>query len=406
MTALIVNNKDPRRQYTVTSPAVVTYSFDFEFLRDDDVAVYLTPVGATPDPVHQILDLYTDYTITGAGVTGGGSITITVTLAIGDIITIERNLAYDRLTDFSVGGQFKSLTINEQLDRLVMQIQQVNNLITNRGLTYLVTESLTTANTALPKLASGQYWKANSAGALTAVTGIPDDSTLRSELASNTSSAPGAALVGYYDLAHGTGATTVDAYLKAFVATSTFDTGDIRITTASYAYGDAPKSGWVWMRDETIGAFGSNATEKEDDNTYNLFVWMWERFTDANAPIYTSARVLSSRGATALADWQSYKAIQLCYATGRALGVSGTTTGLTARTIGDHVGRETVGLTANQNGTHTHNINTYNSQESCTTGSAHNLWDDDKTVATASSGLGAAHENIQPTVFFNIQIKL
>jgi hypothetical protein len=200
------------------------------------------------------------------------------------------------------------------------------------------------------------------------------------------------------------GSTTVDAYLKHLINQEQWDTGDIRLTTASHVYGDSAKSGWVWMRDTTIGDASSNATELADDDTHSLFLWMWTRFTDANAPIYTSAGTLSTRGATAAADWSAHKSIQLCYSIGRAIGVAGTQVGLTSRTIGDHVGEEThtqsIAEMASHNHTYLHTLGGSGSNE-LTSGSR-----GEKSAVTGGAGTSAPFNVMQPTVFFNIQIKL
>lgn len=401
MADLIVNNQEPRVDYLVSNPAVVDYTALFEILREDDVSVYLVPVGDEPDPPNQLLTLNTDYTVTGAGLTGGFQITIqaVITLQVGDHIIMERNLPYDRLTDFSVGGQFKSLTINEQLDRLVMQIQQVDNLIANRGLTYLVTDTLTSGQTTIPKLAAGEFWKANGVGNIAAVVQEenPDWSTLRSELASNTQVAPGAELIGYYDATHGYGPTNLDAYLKTIIDKYVLKTGMITATVQI-----AAMDGWIVLGDsttspnQTIGNASSGADIRANADCQNLFVLIWNNTQDANCP------VSGGRGASALADWNANKTIGVPLVEGRTLAAVEWNIQPPAFTLGE----KTHTMTNDELNTHKHSMPfSIRGQVDGTPGSG-DWWCLTSTNETETSGLNQPFNIIQPTIAVVYQMKL
>lgn len=89
-------------------------------------------------------------------------------------------------------------------------------------------------------------------------------------------------------------------------------TGDIRTAINNHYYW-----GWVPMNNGTIGTAASNATARNNADTWKLFNLMWQNFsaltTNGNPliPIYTSAGSPSSYGASSYSDWSANKAIAL-----------------------------------------------------------------------------------------------
>ena len=70
--AITISDTEPRVQYTATS-AQTTFSVPFEFFTVNDIKVYngssLLSYNASPSSASQ-------YSVTGAGVTGGGQIVL------------------------------------------------------------------------------------------------------------------------------------------------------------------------------------------------------------------------------------------------------------------------------------------------------------------------------------------
>lgn len=202
MAEVIINDLTPRIQ-AVASAGQTIFTYNFPILDAVDVAVYKTPAGHAPDDAADILLLNADYSVQGLGQQGGGTITLTAPAAVNDIITIERNMPLNRLTDYNDAGSFKAAAVNRDFDRLVMMVQQINAILQKRGILYRHSESIPPGLNILPKLGASQFWKSaadgNSLLAVTLEEGV-DYSALRSELASQTALAPGADLVGYYDL--------------------------------------------------------------------------------------------------------------------------------------------------------------------------------------------------------------
>lgn len=118
--AIIINDTSARAQYTATSGQTV-FSVPFEFFSNADLKVY---IGET------LKTLTTHYTVTGAGVTGGGSITLTSGATAGQVITIVRDIPVSRVTDFPLSGPFVVDDLNTELDRLTAIAQQLETKLT------------------------------------------------------------------------------------------------------------------------------------------------------------------------------------------------------------------------------------------------------------------------------------
>ena len=127
--------KTPTVQYLGNGVAT-----DFAYLRanwdEDDIYVYLGD------------ELQTEgYTIISEDLSEGAVIRFDVAPADGELITITRILVLERTTHFEESGVFKAEVMNDELDRLVAMIQQINETA-NRGLLLPITVS--GANTQLP----------------------------------------------------------------------------------------------------------------------------------------------------------------------------------------------------------------------------------------------------------------
>ncbi len=127
--ATVVNDVSPRSQYIAT-PGQTVFSFTFPVYAVGDITVFQTPVGTTANDAVNILAQTINYSVTlnAAGTNGGPSIGGTVTLVVGanagDIITIVRTQADQRLNYYIQGGLFQSPTVNSDFDQDVLMIQQ------------------------------------------------------------------------------------------------------------------------------------------------------------------------------------------------------------------------------------------------------------------------------------------
>ncbi|MCK5236079.1 MAG: hypothetical protein KAR06_03755 [Deltaproteobacteria bacterium] len=120
---MAVNDTTPSVQYTATA-SQTTFAYPFEIFEDADLKVYQVSSSGTPDDTTDILTLTTHYTVTGAGADTGGNVVLVTGATAGDVITIKRDLAVKRTTDYQNLGDLASASFNTDLDKLVMMTQQ------------------------------------------------------------------------------------------------------------------------------------------------------------------------------------------------------------------------------------------------------------------------------------------
>jgi len=121
--ALLVNDVTPNVQYTATA-SQTTFAYPFAIFEDADLKVYQVASGGTPDDTTDLLTLTTHYTVTGAGTTAGGNVVLVTGATSGDVVTIKRDLAIKRTTDYQNNGDLAAESFNDDLDKLVMMVQQ------------------------------------------------------------------------------------------------------------------------------------------------------------------------------------------------------------------------------------------------------------------------------------------
>jgi len=126
MATIVVGDLTPRNQYTATS-GQTAFTYSFPVFVDADLKVY---VGST------LKALTTDYTVSGAATDSGGTVTFTSGLSAGDVVTIYRDMAVSRTSDYQNNGDLLATTLNDDLDKLVMMTQQQEDLIQNRTIRF------------------------------------------------------------------------------------------------------------------------------------------------------------------------------------------------------------------------------------------------------------------------------
>lgn len=109
-----IPDAEPIVRYAANGTQTV-YEYSFPIFASEDLKVYFN--GAPQ---------YTGYDIADAGTTSGGTVTFDTAPESGTIITLERRVPLERMTDFLEGGDFSAQSINNELDYLTASIQQVN----------------------------------------------------------------------------------------------------------------------------------------------------------------------------------------------------------------------------------------------------------------------------------------
>lgn len=135
-----IDSTTPRVNYAATS-GQTSFEVPFTFFDDEDLQVYQNDT---------LLTLTTHYTVSGAGDTGGGTLTLVTGATLDDSIVIIRSITIARVTDLPSSGAFVPDDANTEFDRIVAMMQQIENSIQR---TLRLNDSDTTANVNIPAAA-------------------------------------------------------------------------------------------------------------------------------------------------------------------------------------------------------------------------------------------------------------
>ncbi len=114
----------PITRYTADGAQTV-FIYPFPIFASEDLSVYI-------DGAQQLFG----FTIESAGQTTGGTVTFATAPADESIVTLERKLPIERMTDYLEGGDFSAQSINNELDYIIASLQQVqreNDLMLKYG---------------------------------------------------------------------------------------------------------------------------------------------------------------------------------------------------------------------------------------------------------------------------------
>lgn len=110
-------SSETRRVQATGNGVTTAYNFNFEIFDEDDLSVY---VGTT------LKTIVTHYTVSGVGNNNGGTVTFVTAPANGAIVTLASNMPIERTSTFGTGGAFKASTVNDEFDRLVAMINEID----------------------------------------------------------------------------------------------------------------------------------------------------------------------------------------------------------------------------------------------------------------------------------------
>ncbi|MHB1231593.1 MAG: phage tail fiber domain-containing protein [Burkholderiales bacterium] len=111
---MTVSVTTPINNYTGNG-SVTSFAYSFRILQQGDLHVYLDGVEQT-----------TGFTVTGINSPTGGSVVFTTAPAAGVIVRLQRIVTKDRTTDYVEGGALPAQTLDDDFDRAVMQVQDLN----------------------------------------------------------------------------------------------------------------------------------------------------------------------------------------------------------------------------------------------------------------------------------------
>lgn len=185
-------------------------------------------------------------------------------------------------------------------------------------------------------------------------------------------------------------------------ALSPYQTGDYLLSISS-----APRTGWLVCNDSTIGSSFSGASQV-GNNVLPLFLLLWT-LSASFVPIFDSSGAPSTRGVSAIADFNADKRLQLTLTLGRVLGSAGSGSGLTPRVLGQTTGSETATLVPGNLPPHLHSYTNHSASgnRSFPTGAGVAVAQVLNTTDGSDHGLSSTPFGImQPTLFLNCFIKL
>lgn len=112
---MTIADNTPRKAYVATA-GQTDFPYTFEILAQTDLKVLKN--GTT-------LALSTHYTVSGVGNENGGTVTLVTEAAVDDEIVIYRDMPLNRTTDYQNGARLNTDTLDLDLDRVLLGVQQV-----------------------------------------------------------------------------------------------------------------------------------------------------------------------------------------------------------------------------------------------------------------------------------------
>lgn len=148
--------------YTVSLSSASAYPVSFYFLANADIRAIRRSTDA--QPVETTLVEGTHYALTGAGSQSGGTLapaSSTVFSSSGETLVIKRIVPLTQPVDLPVAGALSSASLEEGLDRAVMQAQQLSEKFARAP---LLAETSPTSGIVLPEPQANQFLAWNAAG--------------------------------------------------------------------------------------------------------------------------------------------------------------------------------------------------------------------------------------------------
>lgn len=124
--------------------ATTAFAFSKFFYEDADLRVILRDAS----DVETVQTIVTHYSVTGAGVGGGGTVTMVTPPATGETLVIVRRTVQHQETDYVTNGGFSALSHEDALDKLTLIVQDLEERV-DRALK--LRETTSTAEQTLPE---------------------------------------------------------------------------------------------------------------------------------------------------------------------------------------------------------------------------------------------------------------
>ena len=154
---MTVQTTTSRADYTGNG-VTTAFTVPFYFLDNSHLTVLRTVIATG---VSTTLAITTDYTVSGAGVSAGGTITCVTAPTSAQKISILRNVPLTQLSHYVPNDPFPAATHEQIVDQLTMEVQQINELV-SRAIT--LPAATVGVSTSLPTAQPNQLLAFNSSG--------------------------------------------------------------------------------------------------------------------------------------------------------------------------------------------------------------------------------------------------
>ncbi len=193
--AIVVNDTTPRNQYTATG-GQTQFTYSFEIFEVTDIKVFkgatLLTYAASPSGA-------TQYSVQGAGTSGGGTITLGAGATASDVYTLVRDIPVKRTSDFPTSGPFVIDSLNTDLDKMVAMMGEREDEIArsirlsddDATATLTLPVATSRANKVLTFDGSGNISTSIASTDVSTVAGIASNITTLSGIASNVTTVAG-----------------------------------------------------------------------------------------------------------------------------------------------------------------------------------------------------------------------
>jgi Pectate lyase superfamily protein len=265
---MTVSTTTSRADYTGNG-VTTAFTVPFYFLDNSHVQVLRTQISTG---VITTLTLTTDYTVSGAGVSGGGTVTMVTAPTTDQKLSILRNVPLTQLVHYVPNDPFPAATHEQALDQLTMEVQQVSE-VAGRALTLPANTPSGSVSSSLPTPAANKLigWNATATGLQNI-----DQATLATIVAFGTAK---------YDLFSGNGATTAFTLTASPGALANLDVSISGVT-------QRPGTDYTWTSGTTI-----TFTSAPPSGTNNVLVRYLQGLPQGTSDSASAAFIQSGTGA-------------------------------------------------------------------------------------------------------------
>ncbi len=296
---MTVAAETPINTYTANGSTSV-FAFTFRIENESELKIYIGDVEQT-----------SGFTVSGVGINGGGSVTFTTNPSNGAILLFLREMTSTRTIDYQNSGDFKADTVNEDLDRVWLKIQEIERELNYRVFQFKETELRNPTINTLPPPNTGQVlaWQADGSLANSALQNLVTDITItgpidaRDSLSALLSDPPDsnvAFIHSYYDgWAATTKGPTGSHFRHKTGSTNTSPSAGTAVSASSIGGGDGTGS-TTGQSAQIALCWDANGDEwklsKQDEYSAYIFGAVWDNSTDDYQAIQDAINFAENEG--------------------------------------------------------------------------------------------------------------